>query len=162
MHLEQVRRYNLVPARGTTVPPLYLHEVARYNGTALVPARGTRVIFPGVISEKRQESHKRTTSRYKGGTGVPHEGTGVAPSYLLRVQGWYRRTSRGTAVPPEGAHMVPSCLLESARGALSIPSEPPPPGTRDCDHTQPQLILNAQQTSSQGDHLVWERRKTIK
>ena len=52
--------------------------------------------------------------------------------------------------------MVPSCLLDSARGALSTPSEPlPPPRTRDCDHTQPQLILNAQQTSIQGKHLVW-------
>ena len=42
----------------------------------------------------------------------------MVPSYFLRVQGWYRRTSRGTAVPPEGTHMVPSCLLDAARGCI--------------------------------------------
>ena len=72
--------WRTVPRAGTTVPPL-------------VPARGTTVIFPGVISVlKRREFHKRTTSRYKGGTGVP----------------------------PEGTSMVQSCLLDSARSALSI------------------------------------------
>ena len=95
-------RMDNAPRAGTTVPPLYLHEVqryhpctcTRYNGTTLVPARGTTVIFPVLISEKkRQEFRKRTTSRYKGGTVVPPEGTGVVPSYLLRVHGWYRRTS---------------------------------------------------------------------
>ena len=50
-------------------------------------------------------------------TGVPPPGTKVVPSYLLRVQGWYRRTSRGTAIPLEGTSVVPSCLLDSARGA---------------------------------------------
>ena len=70
-----------------------------------------------------------------GGTVVPP----AVPPYLLKVQKWYRR----------------ACSIDSARGALSTPSEPLPPGARDCDHTQPQLIVNAQQTSIQGEHLVW-------
>ena len=124
MHLEQVRRYHpctctryngttLVPARGTTVPPLYLNEVQRYHPCTCTRYNGhlPRCYFS---IKKRQEFHKRTTSRYKGGTVVPSEGTGVVPSYLLRVQGWYRRTSwgyrGGTIVPPEGTGVVPSCL----------------------------------------------------
>ena len=51
-------RMDNAPRAGMTVPPLYLHEVqryhpctcTRYNGTTLAPARGTTVIFPGVIS----------------------------------------------------------------------------------------------------------------
>ena len=86
-------RMENAPRAGTTVPPLYLHEVQRYhpctctsyNGTTLVPARGTMVIYPGVISVLKKKFHKRTTSRYKGGTVVPLEGTGVVPSYLLRA-----------------------------------------------------------------------------
>ena len=109
---ELATRMENAPRAGATVPPLYLHEVqryhpctcTRYNGTTLVPARGTMVIFPGVISvSKRQEFHKRTTSKYKGGTVVPPESTGVVPSYLLRVQGWYN-------VPSEGTGVVPSSL----------------------------------------------------
>ena len=175
MHLEQVRRYHpctctryngttLVPARGTTVPPLYLHEVQRLSSQVWfqykndrnftsVPPPGTRVLPSYLL--RVQGWYRRTSWGYSGGTVVPPEGTGVVPSYLLRVQGWYRRTSRGAAVPLEVTHMVPSCLLDSARGSLSTPSDLSPPGTRDCDHTQPQLILNAQQTSIQGEHLVW-------
>ena len=93
-------------------------------------------------------------------TGVTPRGTRVVLSYLLRVQGWYRRSSRGASVPPEGTSVALPCLLDSARCALSIPSETPthtlPPRTRDCDHTQ-QLILNTQLTSIQGEHLVWVR-----
>ena len=109
------------------------------------------VIFPGAISVyKRQEFHKRTTSRYKGGTVAPLEGgTRVVPSYLVKVQGWYRHTSHGTAVPPAGRNMVPSCVLE-LRLEVHYPLPPNP-----SNHTQPQLILNAQQTSIQGEHLVW-------
>ena len=47
----------------------------------------------------------------------------------------------------------------STRLEVHLPLPPkhpqPPPGTRDCDHTHPQLILNAQLTSIQGRHLVW-------
>ena len=105
MHLEQVRWYH--PCTCT-----------RYNGH-----------LPRCDSvKKRRELHRRTTSGLKGGTVVPHEGTGVVPS------------SRGTTVPLEGTSVVPSCMLDSARGALSTPSEPPP-STQDYGRTQPQPIL---------------------
>ena len=106
-------RMENAPRTGTTVPPLYLHEVQRYHpctctrytGTTLVPARGTTVIFPGVISVFKKD---------KNFTSVPPPGTRVVPSYLLRVQGWHRRTSSGyrggTVVPPEGTGVVPSYL----------------------------------------------------
>ena len=103
---------------------------------------------------------------------VPRAGTTVPPLYLHEAQRYHPCTctqynghlpkcdfsikKNWNFTSPEGTDMVPLCLLDSARGALSTHSEPLPlPGTRDCDHTQPQLILNAQQTSIQGEHLVW-------
>ena len=122
-------RMDNAPRAGTTVSPLHLHEVQHYHPCTCTRCNGH---LPRCDFSIKTEFHKRTTSRYNGGTVVP------------------------PAVPPEGTNMVPSCLLDSARGALSTPSEPLSlPGTQDCDHTQPQLILNAQQTSIQGKHLVW-------
>ena len=55
---------------------------------------------------------------------------------------WYKY---GTVVL---ARLSLRCIIHPLR-------TPFPPGSLDCDHTQPQLILNAQQTSIQGEHLVW-------
>ena len=124
-------RMDNAPRAGTTVPPLYLHEVQRYH-----PCTCTRYNshLPRCdFSIKNQEFHKRTTSRYKGGTVVPPEGTGVAPSYLLRVQGW-----GGTVVPPA----VPPCLLRVHtwyRLACSIQLEvhyPLPPNPSPLGHSR--------------------------
>ena len=63
--------------------------------------------------------------KYNGNlTGVP-PGTRVVPSYLLRVQEWYRSTSRSTAVPPEGTSVVPSCLLSLRCMIHSLRNLPP-------------------------------------
>ena len=177
VHLEQVRRYHpctctryngttLVPARGTTVPPLYLNEVQRYHPCTCtrynshlpkcdfsikndrnftsVPPPGTRVVPSYLL--RVQGWYRRTSWGYRGGTVVPPEGTGVVPSYLLRVQGWYRRASRGTAVPPEGTHMVPSCLLDSAPLLeVHYPEPLPPRHSRLWPHptaTDPQCTAN--------------------
>ena len=108
-------RMDNAPRTGMTVPHLYLHEVQRYHPCTCTRYNGHLPKCDFSI-KKKQEFHKRTTSS-----------TRVVLSYLLRVQGWYRRTSRGPTVLPEGTNTVPSCLLDSARGALSTPSEPPPP-----------------------------------
>ena len=53
-------RMDNAPRAGTTVPPLYLHEVQRY--------------------------HPCTCTRYNGTTLVPERGTTVPPLYLHEVQ----------------------------------------------------------------------------
>ena len=69
----------------------------------------------------------------------------MVPSYLpryrrtsLRVQIWYR----------------PACSTQLEVHYPLSPNPSPPALDRDCGHTQPQLIFNAQQTSME-EHLVW-------
>ena len=56
----ELSRMDHAPRAGTTVPPLYLHEVQRY--------------------------HPCTCTRYNGTTLVPERGTTVPPLYLHEVQ----------------------------------------------------------------------------
>ena len=81
-------RMDNAPRAGTTVLPLYLHEVQRYH-PCTCPRYNGHLPICDFSKNKYQEFHKRTTSRYKSGTVVPPEGTGVVPSYLPRC----RRTS---------------------------------------------------------------------
>ena len=95
---QEVRRYRgrydgttPVPSGGTTVPPLYPQEVRRchpctlrrYDGTTLVPGGGTLVKFLSFFYTEITPGKM---------TVVPRAGTRVVPSYLVQVQGWYRRT----------------------------------------------------------------------
>ena len=102
----------------------------------------------------------------------------MVPSYLLSVQGWYRRTSRDTAVPPEGTHMVPSCLLNSARGVevhYPLPPNPSPPPaletvttpnhSRSSMHSKPQFRENTWSGSppfGEGDNAEPPKRRKTK
>ena len=49
----------------------------------------------------------------------------MVPSYLLRVQGSYRRTSRGTAVPPERTSLSAPKSQRFLRFAIAMPIADP-------------------------------------
>ena len=85
-------RMDNAPRAGTTLPPLYLHEVQRYH-----PCTCTRYNSHLPRCDFNIKKDRNFTSVPPPGTRVVLSYLlrvhGVVPSYLLRVQGWYRRTS---------------------------------------------------------------------